>query len=59
MRSLYDAIGILAALAISTICAATLKSTGLMTMASTPCVITFSAWPTCFCASLSADCTMT
>jgi len=43
----------------STIWAATLKSTGLMTMASTPWVMTFSACETCTCASFSADCTIT
>ena len=45
--------------AISAMPAATLKSTGWMTMASTPWVMTFSACETWFCASFSADCTMT
>ena len=38
---------------------ATLKSTGWITMASTPWVNTFSAWETWVTASFSADCTIT
>ena len=48
-----------ALVAISAMPAATLKSTGWMTIASTPWVMTFSACEIWFCASFSADWTIT
>ena len=59
IMSSYEASGMPAAVAFSAIWPATLKSTGWMTMASTPWVMTFSAWATWFCASFSADWTST
>ena len=59
IMSSYEASGMPAGVAISAIRPATLKSTGWMTMASTPCVMTFSAWATWFVASFSADWTRT
>ena len=59
IKSSYDASGTPASRARSAMRPATLKSTGWITMASTPWVSTFSAWETWVTASFSADCTIT